>query len=80
MLSPAGFDAHPAMLARGDQHLPRGLGTPPNMLPHLNGMHHPGPPPPHGPVLSAGRDRPPSSGSQVGGSGQLEEINTKEEP
>ncbi|XP_075596295.1 one cut domain family member 2 isoform X1 [Balearica regulorum gibbericeps] len=82
MLSP-NFDAHAAMLARGDQHLSRGLGTPPAMMPHLNGMHHPahpGHPPPHGPALPAGRERPPSSssGSQVSGSGQLEEINTKE--
>ncbi|XP_005242950.3 LOW QUALITY PROTEIN: one cut domain family member 2 [Falco peregrinus] len=82
MLSP-NFDAHAAMLARGDQHLSRGLGTPPAMMPHLNGMHHPahpGHPPPHGPALPAGRERPPSSssGSQVSSSGQLEEINTKE--
>ncbi|XP_074933245.1 one cut domain family member 2 isoform X1 [Phalacrocorax aristotelis] len=82
MLSP-NFDAHAAMLARGDQHLSRGLGTPPAMMPALNGMHHaahPGHPPPHGPALPAGRERPPSSssGSQVSSSGQLEEINTKE--
>ncbi|XP_040434703.1 one cut domain family member 2-like [Falco naumanni] len=82
MLSP-NFDAHAAMLARGDQHLSRGLGTPPAMMPHLNGMHHPahpGHPPPHGPALPTGRERPPSSssGSQVSSSGQLEEINTKE--
>ncbi|PKU28726.1 one cut domain family member 2 [Limosa lapponica baueri] len=82
MLSP-NFDAHAAMLARGEQHLSRGLGTPPAMMPHLNGMHHPahpGHPPPHGPALPAGRERPPSSssGSQVSSSGQLEEINTKE--
>ncbi|NXX85526.1 ONEC2 protein, partial [Urocolius indicus] len=82
MLSP-NFDAHAAMLARGDQHLSRGLGTPPAMMPHLNGIHHPphpGPPQPHGPALPPTRDRPPSSssGSQVSGSGQLEEINTKE--
>uniref|UniRef100_A0A8C4UHF5 One cut domain family member n=1 Tax=Falco tinnunculus TaxID=100819 RepID=A0A8C4UHF5_FALTI len=82
MLSP-NFDAHAAMLARGDQHLSRGLGTPPAMMPHLNGMHHPahpGHPPPHGPALPAGRERPPSSssGSQVSSSEQLEEINTKE--
>uniref|UniRef100_A0A493TZD4 One cut homeobox 2 n=1 Tax=Anas platyrhynchos platyrhynchos TaxID=8840 RepID=A0A493TZD4_ANAPP len=81
MLGP-NFDAHAAMLARGEQHLPRGLATPPAMMPHLNGMHpaaHPGHPPAHGPGLPAGRERPPSSsGSQVSGSGQLEEINTKE--
>ncbi|NXB38994.1 ONEC2 protein, partial [Eulacestoma nigropectus] len=43
MLSP-NFEAHAAMLARGEQHLPRGLGTPPAMLPPLNGAHHPAPP------------------------------------
>ncbi|XP_030330795.1 one cut domain family member 2 [Strigops habroptila] len=76
MLSP-NFEPHPGML-RGEQHLSRGLGTPPAMMPpHLNGMHHPGPPPPHG--AAAARDRPPAgAGAQVGSSGQLEEINTKE--
>ncbi|NWT21480.1 ONEC2 protein, partial [Vireo altiloquus] len=81
MLSP-NFEAHAAMLARGEQHLPRGLGTPPAMLPPLNGAHHPappGPPPPHGPALPAGRERPPpAAGPQGSGAGQLEEINTKE--
>ncbi|XP_029435531.1 one cut domain family member 2 [Rhinatrema bivittatum] len=82
MLSP-NFDAHTAMLARGDQHLSRGLGTPPvAMMSHLNGIHHPSPPghaQSHGPVLSSSRERPPSSsGSQINSSGQLEEINTKE--
>ncbi|XP_068025441.1 one cut domain family member 2 isoform X1 [Melanerpes formicivorus] len=83
MLSP-NFEAHAAMLARGEQHLSRGLGTPPAMLPALNGMPPGHPPPPHGPPLPAGRDRPPSSSSSSGcgpagsGSGQLEEINTKE--
>ncbi|XP_007445363.2 one cut domain family member 2-like, partial [Python bivittatus] len=39
MLSP-NFEAHPAMLARGEQHLSRGLATPPApMMAHLNGMH-----------------------------------------
>ncbi|NXW46064.1 ONEC2 protein, partial [Nyctiprogne leucopyga] len=85
MLSP-NFEAQAAMLARGEQHLSRGLGTPPSIMPHLNGVHHPphpGHPPPHGPALPSARDRPPSSsssssGAQVSGSGQLEEINTKE--
>ncbi|XP_053304165.1 one cut domain family member 2 isoform X2 [Spea bombifrons] len=83
MLS-SNFDAHTAMLARGEQHLSRGLGTPPSaMMSHINGMHHPGHPghaQSHGPVLSSSRDRPPSSssGSQMNNSGQLEEINTKE--
>ncbi|KAI4532887.1 hypothetical protein MG293_017295 [Ovis ammon polii] len=81
MLSP-NFDAHhTAMLTRGDQHLSRGLGTPPAaMMSHLNGLHHPGHAQSHGPVLAPSRERPPSSssGSQVATSGQLEEINTKE--
>ncbi|XP_005994776.1 one cut domain family member 2 [Latimeria chalumnae] len=82
MLSP-NFDAHTAMLARGDQHLARGLGpSTAGMMPHLNGMHHPGHPghaQSHGPVLASSRERPPSSsGSQGNNSGQLEEINTKE--
>ncbi|XP_051267945.1 one cut domain family member 2 isoform X2 [Dicentrarchus labrax] len=93
------FDAHhtASMLARGDHHhhQHRGLGGPAaGMMPHLNGMHHPGHPassaghhphshlqsPSHGPVLASTRDRPPSSsGTQgVNSSGQLEEINTKE--
>ncbi|XP_016116258.1 one cut domain family member 2-like, partial [Sinocyclocheilus grahami] len=85
MLS-SNFDAHTAMLARGDQHLSRGLGGPAaGMMPHLNGMHHgghPGHPQSHGPVLASNRDRPLSSSSSSGapgsGSGQLEEINTRE--
>uniref|UniRef100_A0A2K5YXB6 One cut domain family member n=1 Tax=Mandrillus leucophaeus TaxID=9568 RepID=A0A2K5YXB6_MANLE len=81
MLSP-NFDAHhTAMLTRGEQHLSRGLGTPPAaMMSHLNGLHHPGHTQSHGPVLAPSRERPPSSssGSQVATSGQLEEINTKE--
>ncbi|XP_036383381.1 one cut domain family member 2-like isoform X2 [Megalops cyprinoides] len=82
MLS-SNFDAHTAMLARGDQHLSRGLGGPAaGMMQHLNGMHHtghPGHPQSHGPVLASSRDRPPSSsGTQGTNSGQLEEINTKE--
>ncbi|XP_026153677.1 one cut domain family member 2 isoform X2 [Mastacembelus armatus] len=90
------FDAHhtASMLARGDHHQHRGLGGPASgMMPHLNGMHHPGHPaassaghhphlqsPSHGPVLASTRDRPPSSSGTQGGnsSGQLEEINTKE--
>ncbi|XP_035040862.1 one cut domain family member 2 [Hippoglossus stenolepis] len=91
------FDAHhtASMLARGDHHQHRGLGGPTaGMMPHLNGMHHPGHPvasmgqhphphlqsPSHGPVLASNRERPPSSSGTQGGnsSGQLEEINTKE--
>ncbi|XP_067827263.1 hepatocyte nuclear factor 6 [Heptranchias perlo] len=88
MLTPNGFDGHPGMLTRGDQHLSRGL-TPPSvgMVP-INGLHHHPHAHPHaqghGQVLGSarGEQQPPSSnGSQAssgGGSGQLEEINTKE--
>uniref|UniRef100_H9GF58 One cut domain family member n=1 Tax=Anolis carolinensis TaxID=28377 RepID=H9GF58_ANOCA len=74
MLSP-NFEAHAAMLARGaEQHLSRGLGTPPaSMMAHLNGMDHPGAT--WGPVLA--RERAPSSsggapGVNGSGGGQLE--------
>ncbi|KAM4532742.1 one cut domain family member 2 [Fundulus diaphanus] len=79
--------AHDKML-NFEHHQHRGLGGPTaGMMPHLNGMHHPGhhphphlQSPSHGPVLATTRERPPSSsGTQAGsGSGQLEEINTKE--
>ncbi|KAM9331028.1 one cut domain family member 2 [Gastrophryne carolinensis] len=80
----------PAMLTRSDQqhHLSRGLASPPSsMMSHFNGMHHHHHHQPlgHPPQVSHGggpRDRPPSSssssGSHLGNSGQLEEINTKE--
>ncbi|XP_067874070.1 hepatocyte nuclear factor 6 [Heterodontus francisci] len=87
LATPNGFDGHPGMLARGDQHLSRGL-TPPSvgMVP-INGLHHHPHIHPHaqghGQVLASARGEqqppPPSNGSQGGGgSGQLEEINTKE--
>ncbi|XP_070781011.1 one cut domain family member 2 [Enoplosus armatus] len=78
------FDAHhtASMLARGDHHQHRGLGGPATgMMPHLNGMHHPGHPavssaghhphshlqsPSHGPVLASTRERPPSSSGTHG--------------
>ncbi|XP_031711424.1 one cut domain family member 2 isoform X2 [Anarrhichthys ocellatus] len=78
------FDAHhtASMLARGDHHQHRGLGGPTaGMMPHLNGMHHPGHPamssaghhphahlqsPSHGPVLASTRERPPSSSGTQG--------------
>ncbi|KAM6105993.1 LOW QUALITY PROTEIN: one cut domain family member 2 [Pterocles gutturalis] len=72
------FDAHAALLARGDQHLSRGLGTPPSMMPHLNGMHHHPAATPRAPRRPTGGAAPPSSScAQVSGSA-LEEINTKE--
>ncbi|OCT97497.1 hypothetical protein XELAEV_18009724mg [Xenopus laevis] len=81
MLSPNSFDSHAAMLSRSEDHLTRGLGGPgAGMMPHLNGMH------PHGHhhassngSLLGDRERQAStSGSQAGGNGQVEEINTKE--
>ncbi|XP_069734243.1 one cut domain family member 3 [Phaenicophaeus curvirostris] len=81
MLSPNGFDSHAAMLSRGEEHLARGLAAPSSaMMPPLNGMHPHGPPHPQpGASLLGERDRQaPGSGSQPGGSGQVEEINTKE--
>ncbi|XP_029025734.1 one cut domain family member 2 [Betta splendens] len=81
------FEAHhtASMLARGDHHQHRGLGGPATgMMPHLNGMHHPGHPaasaaghhphphlqsPTHGPVLASTRERPPSSSGTQGGNG-----------
>ncbi|NWS19805.1 ONEC2 protein, partial [Pachyramphus minor] len=81
MLSPNGFDSHAAMLSRGEEHLARGLAAPSSaMMPPLNGMHPHGHP--HGQPgasLLGERERPaPGPGSQPGGSGQVEEINTKE--
>ncbi|KFQ94344.1 One cut domain family member 2, partial [Nipponia nippon] len=81
MLSPNGFDSHAAMLSRGEEHLARGLAAPSSaMMPPLNGMHPHGHPhaQPGGSLLGE-RDRQASAtGSQPGGSGQVEEINTKE--
>ncbi|PKK17851.1 one cut homeobox 3 [Columba livia] len=81
MLSPNGFDSHAAMLSRGEEHLARGLAAPSSaMMPPLNGMHphgHPHPQP--GGSLLGERERQASAtGSQPGGSGQVEELNTKE--
>ncbi|NWS47109.1 ONEC2 protein, partial [Probosciger aterrimus] len=68
LLSPA-FEPGPAVL-RGEQELPRGLGSPPALLqPHLNGAP---PASPHGATAS------PGSRSVPGSSGHLEELNTKE--
>ncbi|NXB69667.1 ONEC3 protein, partial [Donacobius atricapilla] len=63
------------------EHLARGLAAPSSaMMPPLNGMHPHGHP--HGQPgasLLGERERPaPGPGSQPGGSGQVEEINTKE--
>ncbi|XP_028908390.1 one cut domain family member 3 [Ornithorhynchus anatinus] len=81
MLSPNGFETHATMLSRGEDPLARGLGAPgASMMPPLNGMHphghHPGQG--SGSLLGERERQAAASGSQPGGSGQVEEINTKE--
>uniref|UniRef100_A0A672RFW8 One cut domain family member n=2 Tax=Sinocyclocheilus grahami TaxID=75366 RepID=A0A672RFW8_SINGR len=79
MLSPGGFESHAAMLSRSEEHLARSLGGHGHgMISNLNGMH------PHSHLHSqangsmlADRERH-GGGAQSGGSGQAEEINTKE--
>lgn len=81
MLSPNGFDSHAAMLSRGEEHLARGLAAPSSaMMPPLNGMHPHGHPhaQPGGSLLGERERQASATGSQPGGSGQVEEINTKE--
>ncbi|XP_072133811.1 hepatocyte nuclear factor 6 isoform X3 [Mobula birostris] len=88
MLTPNGFDGHPGMLGRAEQHLSRGLSPPSVGMVPINGLHHHPHVHPHaqghGQVLGSARgEQPPpsSNGSQAGGGGgssQLEEINTKE--
>ncbi|KAF7703611.1 one cut domain family member 2 [Silurus meridionalis] len=69
MISPGGFEAHAAMLSRGDF---GGAG----IMSTLNGLHasqlHS-----NGSMLSE-HDRHEPGGTQAGGSGEAEEINTKE--
>ncbi|KAL4658945.1 one cut domain family member 2-like [Arapaima gigas] len=80
MISPGGFESHAAMLSRSEDHLARGLGGHgAGMMTTLNGMHHHGHPhtQANGTMLSE-RDRPTAVGGQAAGSGQVEEINTKE--
>ncbi|KAJ8274105.1 hypothetical protein COCON_G00087300 [Conger conger] len=82
MLSPGGFDSHAAMLSRSEEHLARSLvgHGGPGMMSNLNGMHH------HSHLHSqangsmlAERERQSVGGpGQSGGSGQVEDINTKE--
>ncbi|KAI2668014.1 One cut domain family member 2 [Labeo rohita] len=80
MLSPSGFESHAAMLSRSEEHLARSLGGHGHgMISNLNGMH------PHSHLHSqangsmlADRERHGGGGAQSGGSGQVEEINTKE--
>uniref|UniRef100_A0A671LTL3 One cut domain family member n=2 Tax=Sinocyclocheilus anshuiensis TaxID=1608454 RepID=A0A671LTL3_9TELE len=80
MLPPSGFESHAAMLSRSEEHLARSLGGHGHgMISNLNGMH------PHSHLHSqangsmlADRERHGGGGAQSGGSGQVEEINTKE--
>lgn len=75
MISRGGFETHAAMLGRGDYG-----GHGPGITSTLNGLHHPGQSQLHtdGSMLSE-RERHEAGGTQqAGGSGQAEEINTKE--
>lgn len=80
MLSPGGFESHAAMLSRSEEHLARSLGGHGHgMISNLNGMHSHGHlhTPANGSML-ADRERHGGGPGQSGGSGQVEEINTKE--
>ncbi|KPP69237.1 hepatocyte nuclear factor 6-like [Scleropages formosus] len=80
MISPGGFESHAAMLTRSEDPLARSLGAHgAGMMTTLNGMHHHGHPhsQANGSMLSE-RERPTAVGGQGAGSGQVEEINTKE--
>lgn len=80
MLSPGGFESHAAMLSRSEEHLARSLGGHGHgMISNLNGMHAHGHlhTPANGSML-ADRERHGGGPGQSGGSGQVEEINTKE--
>ncbi|XP_061833906.1 hepatocyte nuclear factor 6 isoform X2 [Nerophis lumbriciformis] len=80
MLSAGGFDSH-AMLSRGEEHLARGLGGHgAGLMSSLNGMHHHSHPhsQANGSMLSDRDRQTVVGGVQGGGSGQVEEINTKE--
>ncbi|KTG33579.1 hypothetical protein cypCar_00020109 [Cyprinus carpio] len=81
MLSPGGFESHAAMLSRSEEHLARSLGGHGHgMISNLNGMH------PHshlhsqanGSMLADRERHGGGGGAQSGGSGQVDEINTKE--
>ncbi|XP_061154115.1 one cut domain family member 2 [Syngnathus typhle] len=81
MLSAGGFDSHAAMLSRGEEHLARGLGGHgAGLMTSLNGIHHHSHPhsQANGSMLSERERQTVVGGAQGGGSGQVEEINTKE--
>ncbi|XP_016143248.1 hepatocyte nuclear factor 6-like [Sinocyclocheilus grahami] len=85
MISTGGFETHAAMLGRGEEHLARGLGGHgAGIMSSLNGINHHHHHHSHSHSQANGsvlleRDRQTAGcGGQGGGSGQVEEINTKE--
>ncbi|XP_034036119.1 one cut domain family member 2 [Thalassophryne amazonica] len=81
MLSSGGFEPHAAMLSRGEEHLARGLGGHgAGLMTSLNGIHHHSHPhsQANGSMLSDRDRQTVVGGGQGAGSGQVEEINTKE--
>ncbi|KAM3619207.1 uncharacterized protein V6R79_004652 [Siganus canaliculatus] len=81
MISSGGFDSHAAMLSRGEEHLSRGLGGHgAGLMASLNGIHHHSHPhsQANGSMLSDRDRQTVVGGGQGAGSGQVEEINTKE--
>ncbi|XP_026160938.1 hepatocyte nuclear factor 6 [Mastacembelus armatus] len=81
MLSTGGFESHAAMLSRGEEHLARGLGGHgAGLMTSLNGIHHHSHPhsQANGSMLSDRDRQTVVGGGQGAGSGQVEEINTKE--
>ncbi|XP_027884644.1 hepatocyte nuclear factor 6 [Xiphophorus couchianus] len=81
MLSSGGFESHAAMLSRGEDHLARGLGGHgAGLMTSLNGIHHHSHPhsQANGSMLSDRDRQTVVGGGQGAGSGQVEEINTKE--
>ncbi|XP_070688765.1 hepatocyte nuclear factor 6 [Pempheris klunzingeri] len=81
MISSGGFESHAAMLSRGEEHLARGLGGHgAGLMTSLNGIHHHSHPhsQANGQMLSDRDRQTVVGGGQGAGSGQVEEINTKE--
>lgn len=81
MIPSGGFESHAAMLSRGEEHLARGLsGHGAGLMASLNGIHHHSHPhsQANGSMLSDRDRQTVVGGGQGAGSGQVEEINTKE--
>ncbi|KAM8874657.1 hepatocyte nuclear factor 6 [Spinachia spinachia] len=81
MISSGGFESHAAMLSRDQEHLARGLGGHgAGLMTSLNGIHHHNHPhsQANGSMMSDRDRQTVVGGGQGGGSGQVEEINTKE--